>query len=262
MNLRRRALPAVSLAATLLVSACTTMTGAADAPSLDGTAWVLSALGGQAVAPETSVTMQFENGVVTGSDGCNRYRKSFATRGTSIELGPRGASTMMACPPPVMKQADAFTSALARAKSYRVAGERLELLAADGTVLATFAAQSQNLAGTSWKVTSFNNGRQAVVSTINGTELSMQFSADGRIAGSAGCNRYSASYKQEGRKLALGPAAATRMACPKPDGVMEQEQQFLKALGTVATARLEGNKLELRTADDALAMMLTKAGGQ
>jgi heat shock protein HslJ len=166
---------------------------------------------------------------------------------------------MMACPPPVMNQAEAFTRALAEAKSYRVGGDRLELLAADGRVLAAFAAQSQALAGTSWKVTSFNNGRQAVVSTITGTDLTLQFSADGRIAGSAGCNRYNAPYGQEGRKLAFGPAAATRMACAKPEGVMEQEQQFLKALGTVATARVEGNTLELRTAEDALAMVLTRA---
>jgi heat shock protein HslJ len=39
---------------------------------------------------------------------------------------------------------------------------------------------------------------------------------------------------------------------------MEQEQQFLKALGTVATARLEGERLELRTATGALAATLAK----
>jgi heat shock protein HslJ len=37
---------------------------------------------------------------------------------------------------------------------------------------------------------------------------------------------------------------------------MEQEQQFLKALETVATARQEADRLELRTADDALAVSL------
>jgi heat shock protein HslJ len=51
------------------------------------------------------------------------------------------------------------------------------------------------------------------------------------------------------------------MMCTKPEGVMEQEQQFLKALETVATARFEGDRLELRTAEGALAITLTKAAG-
>jgi heat shock protein HslJ len=258
MNLRR-ALPAAALAASVFLSACAPMTTAAESPPLDGTSWLLASLEGQPSLADTSVTMQFENGVVAGSDGCNRFRNTFSAAGGHIELGSRGASTMMACPPAVMKQAEAFTVALGKAKSYRVSGSSLELLGADGTVLAAFAAQSQRLAGTSWKVTSFNNGRQAVVSTIAGTELTLAFSEDGRVAGSAGCNRYNAAYTQDGRKLTFGPAAATRMACAKPEGVMEQEQQFLKALGTVATGRLEGNQLEMRTADDALAMMLVKA---
>jgi|APFre7841882724_1041349.scaffolds.fasta_scaffold03593_3 heat shock protein HslJ len=257
--IRSSLLAAVALAASLFAAGCNTMTAAESAPPLPGTAWVLSSLGGQAPLAGTPVTMQFEDGVVAGSDGCNRYRNTFTAQGGKVELGSRGASTMMACPTPVMKQAEAFTAVLGKAKGYRVSGATLELLGADGAVLATFAAQSQSLAGTSWKVTSFNNGRQAVVSAISGTDLTMAFSEDGRVAGSSGCNRYNAAYTQDGRKLAFGPAAATRMACATPEGVMEQEQQFLKALGTVATARVEGDRVEMRTADDALAMMLVKA---
>jgi heat shock protein HslJ len=44
--------------------------------------------------------------------------------------------------------------------------------------------------------------------------------------------------------------------------VMEQEQQFLNALQTVATARFEGDRLELRTAADALAATLSRASAE
>ena len=44
--------------------------------------------------------------------------------------------------------------------------------------------------------------------------------------------------------------------------MMEQEQQYLKALQTAATARFEGERLELRTADGALAATLAKAPGR
>ncbi len=49
------------------------------------------------------------------------------------------------------------------------------------------------------------------------------------------------------------------MACAEPEGIMEQEQEFLAALATAATYRIQGNMLEMRTADDALAMMMQLA---
>lgn len=115
---------------------------------------------------------------------------------------------------------------------------------------------SARLAGTAWQVTGYNNGRQAVVSVLNGTELTMEFPADGRVAGSAGCNRYTGTFKQDGGTLSFGPAAATRRMCVEPEGILEQEQRFLKALETVATARQEADRLELRTADGAMAVTL------
>jgi heat shock protein HslJ len=250
-----------SLAMISLLSACTALSPASEQPTLNGTAWVLSALPGQSLLAESTPTLRFDGGRVSGTDGCNRYTAPYTATGATLEVGARGASTQMACPPEIMKQASVFMSALTQARGYRVTAGKLELLAADGPVLATFKAQSQSLAGTSWNVTGYNNGRQAVVSVLNGTSLTLAFTGDGKVAGSAGCNRYTATYKSDGQKLTIGPAAATRKMCAQPDGVMEQEQQFLKALETVATARFEGDRLEMRTAEGALAMTLAKAPG-
>jgi heat shock protein HslJ len=49
--------------------------------------------------------------------------------------------------------------------------------------------------------------------------------------------------------------------CAEPEGVMEQEQMLLAALETVATAQVEGDRLELRRADGALALSATRDGG-
>lgn len=244
-----------------LLAACTAMSPAPDQPPLNGTAWVLSALPGQSLLAESTPTLRFEGGRASGTDGCNRYTAPYTVTGATLEVSPKGASTQMACPPLVMKQATAFMSALTQARAYRIAAGKLELLAADGAVLATFAAQSQSLAGTAWTVTGYNNGKQAVVSVLSGTTLTMAFAGDGKVGGSAGCNRYTATYTSDGQKLTIGPAAATRMTCAKPEGVMEQERQFLQALETVATARFEGDRLELRTAEGQLAVTLTKASG-
>lgn len=242
----------------LLVAACACLSASALASDLDGTRWVLSSLSGGSVLPKATPTAHFEAGRVQGTDGCNRYSAPYTSSGSVIAVGSRGPSTMMACPPAVMKQAEAFNAALAGARSFRVEAGELSLLSAPGTVLATFAPQAQSLAGTSWRVTGYNSGKEAVVSVRTGTSMTMTFTADARVSGSAGCNRFSASYQLDGGKLSFGPPAATRKHCPKPEGVMEQEQRFLAALATVATARFEGDRLDLRTAADALAMTLAK----
>lgn len=256
MNFTNSAVVAPLVVAAL--AACIAVPTATDPSSLDGTAWVLARLPRQRLLAEAKPTARFESGRVQGTDGCNRYTAPYTASGGMLQVDARSASTMMACAPAVMKQAEAFMVALTRAARYRIAGNELELAAADGTVLAAFAAQPGTLAGTAWRVTNFNNGRQAVVSVLAGTNLTLAFAADGRASGSAGCNDYTGGYKADGPKLAIGPVAATRRTCAGPEGIMAQEQQFLKALETVATARVEGDRLELRTADGALAAILLR----
>jgi heat shock protein HslJ len=254
-----RSFLAAPLAALVFFTGCAAMNTAADAPDLNGTAWVLAALPGRTLVADAPVTAQFEGGRVAGSDGCNRYFAPYTRSGNTLQLGERGGMTMMACPPETMKQAEAFMAAMQATRGYRVDGQRLELIGANGAVLAAFTAQSQSLAGTAWIATGHNNGRQAVVSTLGGTELSLQFGADGRYSGSAGCNAFNGTFTQQGPRVTLGPARATRKFCAEPKGVMEQEAAFLKALETAATARFEANRLELRTADGAIAATLSRA---
>lgn len=246
------------LAALAALCGCTAVQPTAELPELAGTAWTLSTLPGHARVAGSVVTLRFEGGRVAGSDGCNRYAAPYTVAGATLQVAPNVATTRMACPPEVARQADAYAGALARARGYRVVGDELQLVAADGTVLATLAAQSQRLAGTSWRVTGYNNGRQAVVSALAGYEPTLAFGADGRVAGSTGCNRYGASYAQDGAKLSFGAPAATRRRCADPERIMEQEQQFLQALQDVATARIDGDRLELRSERGALAATLVR----
>lgn len=119
--------------------------------------------------------------------------------------------------------------------------------------------RAPELAGTNWEVTGYDAGQRAVVDVIDGTELTVAFGTDGRVSGSAGCNRYTAAYTTTGDTLSIAQAAATRRMCVTPEGAMQQEQRFLEALGKAATARLDGDRLELRTADGALAVTLRRA---
>lgn len=245
-----------SIAFCTLLSACAAVSPATDRPGLDGTAWVLAALSGRILLPGGNVTLRFEAGRASGTDGCNRYAVPYAASGSALAFASPGVSTQMACEAEVMRQAGDFMSSLTGTRSYRVDAGQLQLLGADGNLLASLAPQPQGLAGTTWRVTGYNNGRQAVASVLAGTNLTMAFSADGRVSGSAGCNSYSATYASSESSLRFGPAATTRRMCATPERIMEQEQQFLKALERVATARQEGDRLELRDADGALALSL------
>jgi len=244
---------AVGLAA---ITGCWPMAATADSPSLDGTAWVLTSLAGRIVSGPLA-TGRFENGRVHGTDGCNRYSSTYTTKGASIQIGPKGPTTLMACAPEVMKQAEAFAASLAGARTYRVSAGQLQLIGADGAILSTFAAQSQSLAGTSWQATGINNGKGGVASLVADSRVTINFASDGKASGSGGCNTYTSTWKAEGNALAFAPAAATRRMCAAP-GVMAQEQAFFKALESVATMRMEGDSLEMRTAQGALAVMLAR----
>lgn len=226
---------------------------------LAGTSWLLAVLNGQSPVEGTSITLNFERlGRASGSDGCNDYSTSYAVAGSQLTFGPI-AGTMMACPDPVMQQATAYQQALAQTASYVIEGERLTLMNSGGAALATFDPQRAELAGTSWDVLSYNNGKEAVVSVIIGTKLTATFDADGRLSGNAGCNDYSGDYATEGEKITIGPLAATQKYCDQPAGVMEQEAQYLAALQSAATYRVDGNTMEMRTADGALAAVFQRA---
>lgn len=241
--------PAAATASASVTSAAT---------SLEGTAWVLTSLGSGVAVSDPAPTARFEGGSVSGTDGCNRYIAPVTATDATFEVGSRGPSTMMACPPDRMALAAAYMEALTGAKGHRMNGSSLELVDANGAVLATFAPQATTLAGTSWKATGINNGREALVSVVSGSEVTITFEEGGRANGSSGCNRFMTSWEADGNNVKIGPAAGTRMMCEDPK-VMEQESAFLKALETVATKEMEGDRLTLRDANGAMAATFTKA---
>ena len=244
----------------LLLMACSTLSPSnGPRPAIDATAWVLTTLPGMAVTPVDMPTLRFEAGRVQGSDGCNRYSAPYTAVDGRLQIGPRGASTLMACPEPASRLAAAFNAAVARVQSYRLDGQTLVLLDAAGATLASFAAQGTELAGTAWQVTAYNNGQQAVVSVKTGSTITMSFTPQGRVSGSGGCNNYSGSYTASAGQLTIASVATTRRACADPEGVMAQEAAFLRALETVASARREGLRLELRTPTGALAVTMAQA---
>jgi heat shock protein HslJ/uncharacterized protein YraI len=219
---------------------------------------VLSSLGGTLPLPGTTVTLQFgADGTASGTDGCNQFSTTYTQRRDRLSFEQPAASTMMACAEPVMNQATAYMAALA-ATTHFDATERELVLRARNQILATFVTSSSGLAGTDWEVISYNNGREAVVGLLPGTEISASFGADGKVSGNAGCNQYFAGYSVDGNTIEIGPPGSTRRYCPAPEGMMEQEVQYLTALQSAATFSIQGTLLEMRTAADQIAVVMQR----
>lgn len=241
------------------------LAGAVDRPALEGATWRLTQVAhdGQlhAVPASIEATAIFADGSVSGRGGCNRYTAGYTVDGGKLTIG-LAAATMMACPEPQTAVEQPFMAALAVATAYRIEDGQLNLLDAQGQKIATFQAQSAAaLNDVAWQATVYNNGRGGAVSLLDGTQITAIFGADGVLSGSAGCNQYRAAYVAQGSSITIQAPAATRKTCSDPEGVMQQESEYLNALTTAATYAIQGQQLELRTAEDALVALFQASGG-
>ena len=238
----------------LLVGCCrvpaATRTPPPPAMTIEGPTWRLSTIGSS--EPDTAgqtgrpVTARFAAGRVDGFSGCNQFFGGYTIDGERIRFAPL-AGTMMACSPPAMALEKAVQGALAGTVRYAIDGDRLTLTPAAGAALAFQAEPAPTLAGVVWHVTGFNNGRDAVVGPLTGTDLTLSF-GDGMVRGHAGCNSFRAPYTSDGERMTVGPANTTRKACAG-EGVMQQEREFLAALATATKWSVRGGMLDVHRAD-------------
>lgn len=220
--------------------------------NLDGTEWLLTGYndgtgGFVSVISGTAVTVKFSNGdLVSGNAGCNSYTGAYTVTGSSISIGPL-AMTEMYCMEPegVMAQESAYLAAIEASDSYRVGHGELVLYDEDGQRMAVFERYERTLIGTKWKVASYRTEQGDVVTPLANTSITAKFGEDGQVTGNAGCNSYFSSYTTDGSLISIGPVGSTRMYCEMPEGVMEQEREYMGALGRAASYELPGAEMTL-----------------
>ncbi|MCA1299492.1 META domain-containing protein [Stappia indica] len=82
------------------------------------------------------------------------------------------------------------------------------------------------LTGAAWTVEDIGSA-----GIIDFSSTTLEFTADGRLYGRSGCNRYNAGYQLTGESLTIGAAGVTNMACAP--ALMTQEAAFLEILSEV-----------------------------
>jgi len=244
MGASRKLLVCTLILVVMLLVGCTA-TSSQDPEALKGVQWTLSA------SSETSADLtklgifaEFDGTRMTGFSGVNTYTGPYTVGADgTFSAGPL-ATTMMAGPPQLMTAETLYLGVLDAAESYEIADKTLTLTTGDGKTLTYQATPAPELAGSSWKVTNYNNGKEAVVGMADGSEVTLSFGTDGTVSGNGGVNTFNGPYESGEDSIKIGPLTSTLMA--GPDELMAQEQQYLAALEAATTWEITNGVLTLR----------------
>ncbi len=247
--------------ACVAVAASGCATGVPKGGEINKVNWVLTSYSDSGMlkdAPQgTNGSAWFADDNITGRV-LNTYQSPFVAgaNGNVTRVGPI-TSTKLAGPPDLMAVEDAYLADLQKATSYYSDGKTLTLYGDGDEKLIVYQAGDVTVVG-KWRVIAYNNGKQAVVSVISTTTLTADFSNDGKVTGEGGINAYNGDYSlQGGNEISVGTINAAQMTGP-PE-VMAQQTAYLAALESAKTYQVAGTRLELRTADGAIAVQMERA---
>jgi heat shock protein HslJ len=259
-TIRRFAAVGVILGSLFFLTACggaggsSTPSGTAPAQSggdITGTEWVLSGSSMNSLDfSKSGITARFEQGKISGFSGVNQYSGpcELGSDG-SMKIGPL-AGTLMAGPEPLMRAETAYLQLLPKCDSYKVEGSKLTLYTGGNETLIYEAGKPAELSGSTWDVTGYNNGKQAVVGVSLGATLTLDFGTDNTVSGDSGVNTFSGPYSSGATSITIGPLASTRKAGPAD--MMAQEAGYIAALQNATKWEVVNGRLELRDSTGAL----------
>lgn len=142
--MRYHLLAAAGLAfATMTGCASTSTPEPAPAPAaptggaaLAGPEWSVFEINGAGIVADSKPTINFEEGRVFGAGSCNRFMGGYTLSADGLKLEmSQMASTMMACPEPLMRQEGAYLKTLGAVTAYSVADGVLTLKTPDGQTI-------------------------------------------------------------------------------------------------------------------------------
>ena len=88
---------------------------------------------------------------------------------------------------------------------------------------------------------------------LEGTVVTARFDSAGhRVQGSAGCNNYFGDNEVDGNEISFSAIGSTEMYCMDPEGVMDQENEYLTILRDSESFEVTDGKLEITAGDQIL----------
>jgi heat shock protein HslJ len=258
---RLLATTAVTAALTLVLTACGGA-GTGDAGSdgaagdLDGSWELVRGSGPDGAVPlvdSAPITLVIDGTQWGGVAACNSYGGEVQVGGGQLTSTGYAVTEMYCMDEDIMDAERAYLAALQAATEVSLTSGELVLTGPD--VELVFRAQAPvadaAVVGTTWALTELldGDGPDAAVSSV-AAEAELELGADGRLAGSTGCNRLMGGYELDGDTLVVtGPLATTRMACVDP-AATQQERHVLEVLEAgPLTVEVTGDRLQLTAPD-------------
>ena len=101
-------------------------------------------------------------------------------------------------------------------------------------------SSGMNLTDSEWILRLLNGS-----SLVEGTNITLTFEED-RIGGFAGCNSYGATYAIEGKSsIEIPMIESTLEGCLEPEGILEQESEYLELLMDADVLNVNEDQLEI-----------------
>lgn len=205
--------------------------------------------GTHAALEQTDITLNFDaqKNQFEGIAGCNQYGGEYTLNGSALTTGSIFQTEMYCNDEAVMQQERDYLQALQAAEQFEIDSNTLTITGGSWTLeFERYPAEAVNpLAGTNWVLASYS-GEMGTRQALETAPVTLIFEGtENSLGGIAGCNQYSARYEAgEGSFAITGPIIQTKKACTG-EGVMEQEQHYLEALGAAQAYLIENDTLTI-----------------
>ncbi len=238
---------------------------------LAATAWDLDYFGPPEeplpMLPDTRATVVYFWDEYAGFDGCNWFHGVYsATTGGELRMQMPASTRNLCGPEELYEQSALYVSSLLNVTEYRLEGEQLIANTVEDQRLLTHnTATPVPMPGTEWGLALWwQADREEWRPAGPASATTITFGEGGEASGSGGCNNYTVSYEgdlqiekvmeatdtyAELPTLTFEPVAAELEVCDEPEGIMDQEQAYFTALGSVAYYFKLGSMLMMLDAD-------------
>ena len=205
--------------------------------------------------PDTYPSLHFLLDRYSGYSGCNYFLGVYGVEGDALSL-EMPTSTVGGCVEAALVNQDgSYMSSLENVTAYELADGKLRLYTVEDQLLLTMVPlESLPFEETTWDLKFFSTEPDYWQAHLPDTMITAQFDGE-RLAGTVGCNDYSAAYTRNDNRLTLGELSVTQKTCSEPEGVMGQESEYLSMLATVGTVIESARTLEFLT-DDGTPLLL------
>jgi heat shock protein HslJ len=112
--------------------------------NFEGTSWKLDTYLStidHIVSPmsSTELNLEFKDGRISGSSGCNSFFAKYTVEGKSMSFGLIGATKMYCSNQGVMEQEQTYLMRLESVKSYKIEGNKLSLVDTNGKTVLVYS---------------------------------------------------------------------------------------------------------------------------